>query len=67
MEIDPALDSSYNCHTNNLYYTHVGRTGQPFTAIGILGAQRTPPRLLFPEEVKIPNDDAGPETARQGG
>ena len=35
--------------------------------VGILGAQRMPPRLLFSEEVNAPRDDGGNETATQGG
>jgi hypothetical protein len=35
--------------------------------VNILGGQRMPPRLLFSEEVNIPHDDGGEETATQGG
>ncbi|MGA8752697.1 MarR family winged helix-turn-helix transcriptional regulator [Candidatus Deferrimicrobium sp.] len=35
--------------------------------VGILGAQGMPPRLLFSEEVNIPHDDGGNDTAMQAG
>ena len=35
--------------------------------VGILGAQRMPPQLLFSEEVNIPHDDGGNYTAMQAG
>ena len=35
--------------------------------VGILGAQRMPPQLLFSEEVNIPHDDGGNDTAMQAG
>jgi DNA-binding MarR family transcriptional regulator len=35
--------------------------------VGILGAQRMPPRLLFSDEVNVPHDDGGSKTAAQGG
>ena len=35
--------------------------------VGILGAQRMPPQLLFSDETNVPHDEGGPETAMHGG
>lgn len=35
--------------------------------VGILGAQRMPPQLLFSDEINVPPDDGGLKTAAQGG
>lgn len=35
--------------------------------VNILGAQRMPPQLLFPDEMNIPHDGGGDETATQEG